>query len=836
MSMSHIEVIHHPHSGNMTSAIIPIDISSEDHPTTSRNSMRRKFNNYNEAKPWAPFRKRADFEFARTAVTKAFDRETVETLIEGFRGRWASKTEITFHNFADYQKSLEAARNFGIRFQSGEVAHMFKGKLRVFKFEYRDPWQWLLDIVTDPMLSESIMWYPVEKYLHHNGRICRIYDELNTGSRWWNIQDSLPQEEGMPHCFLPLHLWLNKSNVAKTVKKHPIILRPGFLPSVIRNASGNGGGMLTGYMSIVGDPNETTETEDDSASSVELAEFKREIYHKIHNVIFRSIRRRSRSGEAVRCGDKITRILHPGFLIHAVDGEEAYCLCGTRGVRANYPCPRCLVYKSLLDKLSIPLIMRTQDNMQDIYNKALILKRSAAEKTLKDAGLHLVKNAFWRIHNSDPYLAYSYDMLHAFDSGEWGKHQWPLLRDHILDPSQKKHLASNMRLMPRWRSLRHFNAVTSIEFGDGNSYRDILKCIIPALTDILPHNSPVIHCFRLLAILRAIAGLRPISEEHIVYFEKSLPKYETLCTRLAMDYNKNYNYPKHHFLMHLPFDLRSKASTDNYTTRPGEGFQQEVQQAYEQTNFRDTERQMIKIDENQEAIARITMAVEHYDASKYVQSQEEDENDGEEAPPPVIEEAHWKLGSPLRRISARDWEISEAGNPAFRRFESKLTNFLTEILVEDDRPSQPLLLHPYQCIYLHYRSLENWQEIRDILRCNPNFYSNPRYDCVIINTQPISFARLYALFSCQGPSKIKHYIALIGKFRATKWKPKTVWDGCRVFEEKEYDFVLLKYLIRGCHMIPAFEKSGKMFYLNDLVDGDAFIRFFLGERLSQSDL
>lgn len=43
--------------------------------------------------------------------------------------------------------------------------------------------------------------------------------------------------------------------------------------------------------------------------------------------------------------------------------------------------------------------------------------------------------------------------------------------------------------------------------------------------------------------------------------------------------------------MHLPFDLRMKGSTDNYSTRPGEGFQQEVQQAFDQTNFRNTDSQ-----------------------------------------------------------------------------------------------------------------------------------------------------------------------------------------------------------------------------------------------------
>ncbi|KIJ41730.1 hypothetical protein M422DRAFT_171963, partial [Sphaerobolus stellatus SS14] len=140
----------------------------------------------------------------------------------------------------------------------------------------------------------------------------------------------------------------------------------------------------------------------------------------------------------------------------------------------------------------------------------------------------------------------------------------------------------------------------------------------------------------------------------------------------------------------------------------------------------------------------------------------------------------------------------------------------------------------YQCLYLRYRSLENWQEYQDILRCNPKFYGEPRYDCVVINTERVSFARIYALFSCETPSKTRHDIALIRKFQTSSWKPKTVWDGCRILEEKIFDFVFIKYLIRGCHMVPAFEKSGKIFYLNDLVDGDAFLRFFLDDRLSQT--
>jgi hypothetical protein len=64
-------------------------------------------------------------------------------------------------------------------------------------------------------------------------------------------QDDLPFDLSLPHCFLPLILWLDKGNVTKRVKMHPILLRAAFLPRKIRNASGNGGGVLIGYMPIV---------------------------------------------------------------------------------------------------------------------------------------------------------------------------------------------------------------------------------------------------------------------------------------------------------------------------------------------------------------------------------------------------------------------------------------------------------------------------------------------------------------------------------------------------------------------------------------------------------
>lgn len=64
-------------------------------------------------------------------------------------------------------------------------------------------------------------------------------------------QSELPDADPYPHCYLPLHFWLDEGLVTKRVIMHPMVMRAVFLPGDIRNASGNGGGVLIGYMTGV---------------------------------------------------------------------------------------------------------------------------------------------------------------------------------------------------------------------------------------------------------------------------------------------------------------------------------------------------------------------------------------------------------------------------------------------------------------------------------------------------------------------------------------------------------------------------------------------------------
>ena len=86
-------------------------------------------------------------------------------------------------------------------------------------------------------------------------------------------------------------------------------------------------------------------------------------------------------------------------------------------------------------------------------------------------------------------------------------------------------------------------------------------------------------------------------------------------------------------------------------------------------------------------------------------------------------------------------------------------------------------------------------------------------------------ARLQLLLRCTLSSGEEHDIAVVRMFKYSSWQPNTVIEGCHVLEEaNEPQFVMLKYMVRGAHIIPIFSTKAGRFVLNDLIDGDMFLR------------
>ena len=105
---TYIKIIPHPNSVDTVATIIPLTSSSSQAATT--------FIPTPESRPWAPFRTLADFEYTETAVVGRLSENLVNRQLNGFCNKWSlGGSHLTIHTYKDMQKSLEKARDYGIK-------------------------------------------------------------------------------------------------------------------------------------------------------------------------------------------------------------------------------------------------------------------------------------------------------------------------------------------------------------------------------------------------------------------------------------------------------------------------------------------------------------------------------------------------------------------------------------------------------------------------------------------------------------------------------------------------------------------------------------------------
>ncbi|KAF9034770.1 hypothetical protein BJ165DRAFT_1604623 [Panaeolus papilionaceus] len=735
---------------------------------------------------------------------------------------------------------LSRARKHCVQFKTDSVTLSYEGIERTYEFEYRDPWEWILSIIQDESLAPSATWNSARKFYCStaSGSEERIYDEPYTADTWWGIDTQLPHDDVYPHCYLPLHFWLDKGMVTRRVKMYPMILRPAWLPREIRNASGNGGGVLVGYMPVVEDPYDPKSRT--AAQKEEFAHFRRELYQKILEKVFKTLRCRSHYGEAHKCADGISRVLYPGILIESQDAEEAANFCGCRSAQAHHPCPKCLVFSLDLSKFSGPFELRTPSSMKNVLVQASNAEtKGEKEAILKASGMHNINHFLWKFRFADPYKAYSYDTLHSDDLGKWGKHLWPVLLDALEKRNQKGRVTQRMAAFPRWSQLKHFNSVTTTQFTDGQAFYDILKCILPCIVDFLPKNSVLVHCIRAYLRFRILVSLKCMTTSRLDQLKKAISVYEQHCKGVTREYGKNFNFLKQHAISHVIQDIQEKGTVDNFSTRTGEGFQQEASQAYKQTNMKNAEHQMCVIDEKQEAVALIRMRIDdnkrahlNLETSQKVTQESDAELKAISDVVTEVSTQSWRLGSPEgKKTNVRVLTSSlSQSDPWYNLLDSRVREYILshhpeeaiQMRFDDDIPVQR-----FKYIVLKYQSLEDWGEGVDILRCNKDFHGRERYDCVIIHDDSPrpNVARLCDLFRCWLPSGRALDIALVNRYSASKWRPNTVWEGCRVLqEEPRTTLIEANHLLRGALLCPVSTKQDeRTYYFIDSVDSDMFL-------------
>lgn len=181
----------------------------------------------------------------------------------------------------------------------------------------------------------------------------------------------------------------------------------------------------------------------------------------------------------------------------------------------------------------------------------------------------------------------------------------------------------------------------------------------------------------------------------------ALPRVRlTVLQRVSADYGKSFDFFKQHAAAHGIDSIEDMGATPNQSTRPGEGFIQEVKQQYHRTNGRDVEKQVRKSfhphclarsvswqmttqDAWGEVIAQIRTAVDMVTATKdsVAADSQESAPSREDA---GTDNSHMRVsfGAPIGRWEdARSVEAQLLTlDDAFRGLDAKLRKFIADTL------------------------------------------------------------------------------------------------------------------------------------------------------------
>lgn len=198
---AYIKIVYHPHSGRQP-LIVPLDGNTPAQTTNTAKDAPQSGD-----RPWAPFRSRADFEFAESAVNEKMSHHAVDVHLQGMHGSWSrSGSNISFRNYDDLRRSLDAARDLitdvclfflsklssqSLQFQEGSVTARFDGKDISHHFWFRDVWEWTKRSAADSELSKTHQWHSCKKYYCEGEYTERIIDDMSTADEWWDEEVSM---------------------------------------------------------------------------------------------------------------------------------------------------------------------------------------------------------------------------------------------------------------------------------------------------------------------------------------------------------------------------------------------------------------------------------------------------------------------------------------------------------------------------------------------------------------------------------------------------------------------------------------------------------------------
>ncbi|KAJ7078038.1 hypothetical protein B0H15DRAFT_789221 [Mycena belliarum] len=822
------------------SPVPPEEIKRVYHPHSKHDPVFQSFDDYVASnigerlapiddQPWRPFRSQLDFEVAEFCENNMLNKDSTESLISLIWRCTRDPTQFTLVDQHELDKLWDLASHKCVPFEKGLMTIKYKDENKEFDTYTRPLWDWVRSLVQDPGLAPCFVWDAEKVYKFNGESYVRFYHEPWTANAFWAAQSALPDDPAAKPVCLSVYADKSKLSSFGTQKAYAVIARVANVPISIRNSVRFGGGQVVGHQPIVkDDPQEN--------GKAAFTNFKNIVWHNAFYKLLESLVLPSKVGDWTICGDGITRWLWPLILILAADYEEACVMALIRGLQGLYPCPICFVPWNEQSDLSTEHPRRTGLESQQILEEARA-KRTVTEREelLKQNGLRDVDNVFWKIGNTDPHEAISYDPLHADDGGFWGDHLFAQFKARITEQGRAAtvKIDTQMSKFPRWRGLNHFETIMNTSFNDGSKHEDIAKTMLFVAHNVLVDEPGLL----LLQALRSYLEIR-ISLGFEVHTSETIAAGKTEILTLDSEYieacertnpgEKSWNFPKFHARRHAFEDIENKGASRNFGTKTSESMHGAIRKTYHRlTNFKDVTPQLVKHDH------RRTVATFIRDQ---LNALEEDADEGSEDLEPTVL-SNIEVGSKLASLSFEAIEQAMDLDPAFQRFRIRFGDFVSDFLPaygyslpngKRIRFDSQEKIVPFQFLKVHYESLSSWTSTADYLRCNPKFHGHPRYDAVLVKTtnEPF-FAQLIYMFSCTVEERL-HPFALVLPLDAPTGRMGKKDKALRFHRvhakpRRNSEFISVHSVIRGALLAPDFDKPGE-FIVVDIADGDISLR------------
>ncbi|KAF7776772.1 hypothetical protein Agabi119p4_5165 [Agaricus bisporus var. burnettii] len=656
-------------------------ILTDYHPHSGRNHTFHTLPDYGcqrsselppDKEPWRPFRTRLDFKVCELALESYLNKKQIKKLITLINkaviaGPNNEREGFMISSVDEVEQLWELTTKQHIQFQQVEVTVMYKNVPLSYPFKYCDPWEWILEMVKNPQLSPSIAWEAqhVFRWDHISERFERFVDEPWTAEAFWEAQSKLPQ--GATPIALILYADKAKLSTFSTAKGYPIVARLGNLSTNIRNSDGIGGGRVVGWLPIVHE--DTKET-----GKTPFTNFKNAVWHASFLKFLETVIETDEVGKWVKCGDSISRWLFMIILIFSADFEEYTTVSLTRGSKAKFPCPICLVPQDELSNVTTLFPLRHQLEMKEIVMNAMASGVLATEP------------------NSDIYHSISYDTLHSDDNGLWEDHFFVQFKQPVVDRDSISKIDSQFDWVPRWPGLNHFKSIMNISFNDGSKNRDISSLFIFAATCVLGHDRKTAG-YQLLKCLRPYLNVQMFAEFElhthttVLNGRKELKKFRIEIATYINIVNEEAGIP-------IAGDDGGTEDEDapniqgvaqNFSTKPNERMHGPIRKSYlRRTNFKNFGDQILMADEMTVASSFIRSNLDMLDlwnTPKDDESEDQQHTSSTSISSSSSEENYAsvrKLSVPDKApISFQDLESFYANNHSFHRFRIRFQNWLS---------------------------------------------------------------------------------------------------------------------------------------------------------------